>query len=241
MGRTETGNSGTMGPVRATIACLIVIACLLVAADRLGAWEAGNLISSHLARTYALSPPPTASVDGTPFLTQWAQGRYQEIDVQVPNASLQGVAITDVRIRARDVSTPAFVTSASQLTEATAGSVTASGVVPFGGLGLPRSVTASADGDRLRLAGTTDLDGARVPLVIVVAVGTRDGQLVLTPQTIVVDGHPLPASLEAQVARELTTSVSLSSMLHGLQLKTAAVQPSGIVVTATGRDFRVSA
>jgi hypothetical protein len=230
-----------MGPVRGTIAFLVVVACLLVGADRLGAWEAGNLISGHLARSYRLSPQPTASVGGIPFLTQWAQGRYQEIDVQVPRASLQGVTVTDVRVRARDVSTPAFITSSSQLTDATAGSLTASGVVPFSALGLPQGVTASADGGRLRLAGPIDVNGTNALLVVTVAVSAQDGRLVLTPQAVTLDGRALPAPLAAQAEQELTTTFSVSSLLDGLQLKAVAVQPSGIGITATGSNLRIPA
>ncbi len=70
---------------------VIILAVLLVVADRVSVAVAENQISDRLTSAYGLAGKPGVTITGFPFLTQVVTGDYQQIDVsasQVPAAAL---------------------------------------------------------------------------------------------------------------------------------------------------------
>jgi hypothetical protein len=76
---------------------LVLLAGGLVAADRIGANYTSNQISQHLTSQLRLSQSPTVKITGVPFLTQWASGHYQEIDITIPSVTTDSITINDVQ------------------------------------------------------------------------------------------------------------------------------------------------
>ena len=66
---------------------VIILAVLLVAADRIAVAVAENQISDRLTSAYGLAGKPGVTITGFPFFTQVVAGDYRQIDVsasQVP-------------------------------------------------------------------------------------------------------------------------------------------------------------
>ncbi|MBO0690723.1 MAG: DUF2993 domain-containing protein, partial [Candidatus Dormibacteraeota bacterium] len=72
-----------MRKVVVAVVVVVLVVAVLVAADRIGANVAAGQISSNLQSQLRLPQQPTTQIQGEPFLTQWASGHYDEIDVSL--------------------------------------------------------------------------------------------------------------------------------------------------------------
>jgi len=91
--------------MRRLLIVLVVLAALLVAADRVGVVVAQNRLASQIQQQLNLDRKPDVSIRGIPFLTQAISGTYKDIRVQLPDVDagdVQNVAI-DARLQGTHV------------------------------------------------------------------------------------------------------------------------------------------
>ena len=74
--------------MRRLLIVLVVLAALLVVADRVGVVVAENRLAGQIQQQLVLDSKPDVSIHGIPFLTQAIRGRYKDIRVELPRASL---------------------------------------------------------------------------------------------------------------------------------------------------------
>jgi hypothetical protein len=155
---------------------LIIIVAGLVVLDRVGASYAERLIGDRVAQQVAdqgaRSDKPDVTIEGVPFLTQVADGTYQEIKIELTNLSGdagQGKTIKMplLDIRAKDVQAPIST-------------------IRNGGTIVATTVTGTGTIDYATVQGLVEQEGVKL--------GEKDGKLTVTApvqilnQTVTVNG-----------------------------------------------------
>jgi hypothetical protein len=228
-----------MGAVKKLLLFLIVVSALLVAADRAAAWEAGQVLADRLARAYQFDQPPEVQVQGTPFLTQWSSGRYQEVDVRATALTASRVSITNVSAQLHAVTTAAFATSSADLAGATAGEVDVQGLLPYNSLTLPQGLQVAPQGNQLRLSGSISAAGVSVPVSATVNVSVQNGRLQLTADQLNVPSAFARLGLASLVNRQLQAASTAVQLPMGAHLDTVAVTPNGLQVSASATQVQI--
>lgn len=226
--------------MRKLVISLVALLLLLVVADRVALAVAENKISDRVAASYQLPAKPRVSIRAFPFLTQVVSGDYREIDVSAGRVSVGSIRLTQLRARLHGVHA-----SVGQLLRGGLGAVTAdraagSAVIPFSELSgwLPHGVTLSRAGRDVRVSGTVQVLGARVPLSGTVAPSVTGGGIKVTPHNLTVPGGvTLPAGA---VADRLGIVIPLTDLPLHLQVGSVAVTGSGLRASASARDVRFS-
>lgn len=229
--------------MRKLIVFLLVVGVLLVAADRVAAYEASQMLSQRLASAYQFSQQPTVQVQGTPFLTQWSSGKYQEIDVQVPSVTANNISVQDLSAQLHAVTTASFATSEADVAGATVGQVNVQGTVPFSSVPVPQGFQVSPQGNQLKVSGTASAAGFSAPITAIVNVGVQDGKLQLTVDQVDVPNEVsalgLASQVKAQVNQQLGSVASSFQLPMGVHLDSAAVTGSGLQVAASATGVQV--
>jgi hypothetical protein len=225
--------------VKQLLVLLLIVAALAVGADRVAAWEAGQVLSNKLASTYHLDQEPSVQVQGFPFLTQWASGQYEEIDAQLPAATADQVRITDISVQLHDIRTAAYVTSSEDISGATVGTAGVQGMVPYSNLPLPQGFQVSAAGDRLHLTGSVRVSSLSIPVTATVRVGVQNGQLTLTAESVDVSNSIAQNTVAAIVRQQLEATSLLRSLPFGVQLQAVTVTQSGLQIAAVGHNLQM--
>lgn len=233
--------------LRRTLVGLVVLAVLLVVADRVAAWAAQRAVAEHVASELASyqvdSAPPEVTVGGVPFLTQVADGRFESVTLRLRDVGSEGVTLPMVELRASGVTA-----AASTLIER-AGPIDAERVDGSATIGYA-SVTALTDLDSLQLsAGPDGALRVRVPAELlgqpVTLVGTADvavtgGAVQVQVSELAVEEFPeLPPEAEALVAdvsQRLSVQVPLPPLPYGLTVESVRPEPEGLTVTFRADD-----
>ncbi len=215
---------------------LVVIGAALVAVDRIGEGYTSNRIAQRLTNQLNLTQSPKVDIPDVPFLTQWASGHYQEIDITFPTVTAQSVTVNDVQVTVKDIHTKPFLTSGSDLVSATAGSIDLSGVVPFSALPLPSGFTASASGSQLKVSGSISVLGTSVPVTAIENVSLQGSTVVFNPTNIQAGAAGFSFDVSGAVGRQLTLSLNVSSLPLGVHMTGVTVGSSGLEAMAAGQN-----
>lgn len=220
---------------------LLVVAVLAVLADRGVDVYAERRAASALTET--LGTTPDVAIDGFPFLTQWADGRFERVTVRADRVTAGGTRVQDLTMSAEDVRTPAYARTARDVRASTAGSVRLVGLVPYGSLPLPAGITAKRqgdEGDRLRLSGSTEVLDRKVRFRAVVRVSlTEDGDVRLQPRDVDVLGDLPSAAVTGLVRDHLEIQVSPPGLPPRMQVSSLQVTDTGLRLDATGKNVRL--
>jgi len=92
--------------VRRTLAVVIVLAALLVAADYAAAALTESAVSRQMRTELNLVDDPSVRINGFPFLTQAVAGRYRSVDVTADHVPVGPLRDVQVRTQLRDVTAP---------------------------------------------------------------------------------------------------------------------------------------
>src|SRR3954452_17749864 len=113
---------------------LVVLAVGFFGLDRaLAAYAEGKIAdqtSAEIAKQGMRSGTPRVDVGGFPFTTQVLAGKYQKIQIDIPDLQGQGVKLPTLRLVATDVKAPLEALLSGQ-GSITAGKVTGTSVVPW--------------------------------------------------------------------------------------------------------------
>jgi LmeA-like phospholipid-binding len=228
------------------IVLLIIIVALLAVADRAGASYAENILSDRVAQQVAnqkaTSDKPDVTIEGIPFLTQVATGRYQEIKIELrdfagPAANGKTIKMPLLDIRAKDVDAPLSALRSGQ-GNVVAKTVTGTGTVDYATL-------AQLSGQQgVKLGEKDGKLTVTAPLTILNQQVTVNGTADLTVRGNVVSMHfdkvtaaglpqlPLVANLLTNFAKQISVDLRIPPL--PLKLTVRSVQPTaaGLVVTA---------
>ena len=222
--------------MRKLLIVVIVLAGLLVVADRVAVVVADRQIASRVQSAYNLWSKPSVSVQGFPFLTQVASGNYHQIDVSIGSLSTDGVQVNGLTAQLSGVRAPLSDLLGHGSSSITATQVTGSGTVPFSSVRshLPRGVQLSQDGEALRLAGTVSYLGVTVPVSADATLAPDGSGIAVTPTRISVASGS--SALSSVIAGQFRFVVPVTGLPLHLAVRSVSVVPGGVRVGASAAD-----
>ncbi|CNE26958.1 Uncharacterised protein [Mycobacterium tuberculosis] len=220
---------------------LILVAVVLVAADRVGVRVAQDKIGEQVAAQYGLQRQPDVTIHGFPFLTQAVGGEYKHIEVAIGDWTEQGVTVSDVKVDMRGVNAPLAEVSKGSAASVTARTATASAVVPYAVIKqqAPKEVTSiGPKGDDLAVEMTGNILGFAVSGTAVVEVKPTSKGIAITPVSVGSDGAAqIPLAL---VKRQLTWVVPVADLPVGSRISEIQPTPEGLRVAATAQNVHLN-
>ncbi|MEU8077260.1 DUF2993 domain-containing protein [Catellatospora citrea] len=228
-----------------TAVVLVALGMLVVVADRVGAHyaerEIAARVSARMQEQGITSTPPEVEIQGFPFLTQVAAGRYTQIDITMRDLKGGTLPLPLLSVAAQDVEAPL-----SQLMDGTARPVAArvdgTATVSYASLveasGLAGITLSSAGPNTVRVSG-------KVPII---------GEVSGTAEVTVVDGGRVrlratslkgaagsvsQAIIDAYKDR-LAVTLSLPKLPFHLELKDVQTEATGLVVSFTAKDVELA-
>jgi hypothetical protein len=217
---------------------LIILAVLLVAADRISVAVAENQISDRLTSAYGLPHKAGVTIAGFPFLTQVAAGDYHQIDVSASQVPADGATLHDLNVRLTGVHATVGQVLGNGSSMVTADHAAGSAMVGFGTVDkrLPGGFRLHPAGKNLSVSGRLAFDGVRIPVSATVALGVSGAGISVTPVRIRVPGLPgLPLSAYSS---QLRVVVPLSTLPLHLHLNSVHVTPDGLRIGASARHVQ---
>lgn len=233
---------------------LVIVAAALAIGDRFAKSYAERMISDkvseQVANQKATSEKPVVTIEGFPFLTQVAAGRYDAIHIQVPGFSGpagngQTISTKMLDVRATDVQAPLdAIRSGSG--DIVAGAVDGSGLIDYAQLvelvGQPGLTLGEKDGKLVGKApvqalGQTFTVSAAATLTVksnVVQVRFSDVQTDGLPNNSVIRG------LVNSYIQKLSFDVRVPALPLKLTVQTVEPKPDGLRFTAGARDVALN-
>ncbi len=227
--------------MRKLLIVVIVLAGLLLAADRIGVVVADHEIASKVQTAYDLPAKPSVSVKGFPFLTQLASGNYHDIQVSVGQLTTSGVTVDDLVAQLTGVHAPVSDLTGGKSSDITAAGVTGTATVPFSSVRhrLPAGVTLSQAGSAVKLSGTVRYLGLSLPVSADAVLSPSGSGIAVTPTKITV-AHGTSA-LSSLIAGQFRFVVPVTGLPLHLVVKSVSVVNGGVRVSAAATNVAFTA
>jgi LmeA-like phospholipid-binding len=225
--------------MRRLLIVLVVLAALLVAADRIGVVVAQNRLASQIQQQLSLDQRPDVSIRGVPFLTQAISGTYKDIRVQLPDVDAGDVQ--NVAINARLQGTHVSLSDAlgGNLDRIPVDRISGTLLIPYDQLAEASGIsglTITRVGDSLRLTGSVQVLGRSIQAEAVGRVEVNDGRIAINAEQAEVAGIPVPQAVLDQAARLLSFRVQPQNLPLNLRITAVRVADNGLVVDAVSDD-----
>jgi hypothetical protein len=225
--------------MRRLLIVLVVLAAVLVVADRVGVVVAQDRLAGQIQQQLNLDRKPDVSIRGIPFLTQAIAGTYQDIRVQLPDVDAGDVRNVAVDARLQGAHVPLSTAISGTVDQIPVDRISGTLLVPYDELARASGISGLAiarDGDALRLSGSVQVLGRPIQAEAVGRIEVDDGRIVIKAEQAKVAGVPVPQAVLDQAARLLSFRVQPRNL--PLNLRITAVRPadSGLLVDAVSDD-----
>jgi hypothetical protein len=225
--------------VRRLLIALVVLAALLVLADRVGVLSAERALAGQIQTELDLQQRPDVSIRGVPFLTQAVGGRYEEVRVELPDVDSGPLLNIGVDARLLGVRAPLGAVLRRQLDEVPVDRIT--GDLTVGYVDLARASGISGlrivrAGDALRLSGSVPVFGRQVDASAVGRVEVVDNEIVITGEQAEIAGVEVPRAALDVAARLLSFRVSPSGLPLSLKITGVRIGDASLEVAAESDD-----
>ena len=216
---------------------VIILAALLVAADRITLAVAENQISNRLTSAYGLAGKPGVTIAGFPFLTQVATGDYQQIDVSASQVPAGSAVLHQLNVRLTGVHATLSQVLGGGSSMVTADRATGTAMVGFSTVDhrLPGGFQLHPDGKNLSVSGKLAIGGAHIPVSATIALGVSGSGISVTPVDVSVPGV---VTLPSAYSSQLHVVVPLSTLPLHLRLTSVHVTPDGLRIGAAARHVQ---
>lgn len=231
------------------LALLLVVAVLLVVADRVGAWYAERRIADEVQQEVAqrdiTSDRPEVQVGGFPFLTQVLSGEYRSVSITLRDVDGGGIRLPELDVRATGVHAELRTIRTGQ-GEARADQVTGTATVSYptiAALANQPGLQLSAQDGQLRVRLPVEVLGERVTLTGTARVRVDDNRVRVRVSDLDGEGGRLPAAardVADTYAERLSVSFQLPPLPFGLTVEKVVAQPEGLAVTATAHGVPIT-
>jgi hypothetical protein len=210
--------------VRKLLITLLVLAALLLVADRVAVRYADRAVADRMQENGRLQTRPDVAVLGFPFLTQAISGSYQRVDVHIRDLQRNGVTLSRLDVTVRGAKLP--LSKVGSATDVPVDSLQATAVVSYLELahdsGLA-GVTVRPAGDHVEVTGKV----AGVSVTAKSTLALKGDRIVVTAQSISALG------VSAPTGRVLDFSVRIPALPFGLHLDSAVARADGVHLTAS--------
>ncbi|WFE37065.1 DUF2993 domain-containing protein [Micromonospora sp. WMMD998] len=235
------------------VVLLLVLAGLLVVADRVAAGVAERAIADQvrqeLAKQDAQSGAPKVEIGGFPFLDQVLAGKYERISIRLTDVrgNVQGgvVDVPRLDVDARDV-TASLDTIRSGRGDVVAESVDGRGTVTYDSLAKllnrPGLKLAERDGN-LAVTAPVDILGVKLTVNGTADLTVNDGKVALRFNDLTAEGLPnvAPArTLLSNYAKSISIDVPLPELPFQLNLRKVEPTPEGLVIEADATNVPIN-
>jgi LmeA-like phospholipid-binding len=222
---------GARAVVVSTVA-LVALAAGAYAGDRWALREVEDRVAEEVRTGVAgVTGQPDVHIDGFPFLTQLARGSLDDVTVAVASASLSGVELQDVDVRAEGVSTREPYQARDAVVTGTLTTATLERLVAER---TDADVALAVDGGRLTATLQVLRSDVTAELLPAAAGDAIEVDVVrVTIAGAVVDVEDLPGAASSRLQ---DLEVPIEGLPPGLTLSDVVVQDDGLRVTATGTD-----
>jgi hypothetical protein len=228
--------------MRRTIWVLIVLAILGglgFLGDRYAAHVAAGQIATAVQTDAKLAQKPHVTIQGFPFLTQAADGKYKHIDVTATDIFQRGEPVGSVlRLDFAGVRIPLSKALHGDVGTVPVHEVTGTVAIPFSDLlavadipGLT-IISATPGGNQIKVSEVVATGPTSVTALVTAGVTVRGGSLVLNALDVSqANGKPVPAAVRQQVLAQAVFSVKLPGLPTGVQMTAVSVTASGLLVS----------
>jgi hypothetical protein len=218
---------------------LVILAGIGFAADRYAAHVAADQIASAVQTDAKLARKPHVTVQGFPFLTQVANGKYKHIDVTATDVFQRGEPQGSVlKLDFAGVRLPISKALHGDVGNVPVHSVTGTVAIPFSDLlaaadipGLT-IISATPGGNQIKVSEVVSEGPTSVTALVTAGVTVRGGSLVLSALDVSqANGKPVPAAVRQRVLAQAVFSVKLPGLPTGVQMTGVSVSATGLLVT----------
>ena len=225
--------------MRRLLIVLVVLAALLVAADRIGVVVAQNRLASELQQQLDLDAKPDVSIRGIPFLTQAIRGTYKDIRVQLPDVDAGDVQDLSVNARLQGAHVSLSDALGGNVDRIPVDQISGTLLIPYDQLARASGIsglTITREGDSLRLTGSVQVLGRPVKAEAVGRVEVNDGRIAINAEQAKVAGIPVPTAVLDEAARLLSFRVQPQNLPLNLRITAVHLTDTGLLVDAVSDD-----
>jgi hypothetical protein len=230
--------------VRKPLVSLLVLAVLLIAADRIAVVIASRAVASKLQDTGELSVRPDVSFGGFPFLTQVVRGRYSSVEVRASDVTAGGDRLSGFDATLTGLRLPVSAALSGNVSQVPVDRVSARVVVSYEDLQRrirDRRLTLAPGADGLmRVTGSVTVLGRTVSATAVSSVRLSGTAVVVTAQRFEVGASAADAVLSSALGKRLDFTFRIGRLPYGLRLEGVRAEQRGVVATASGTDTVLS-
>jgi len=225
--------------MRRLLIVLVVLAALLVAADRVGVVVAQNRLASEIQQQLDLNAKPDVSIRGIPFLTQAIRGTYKDIRVQLPDVDAGDVQDLSVNARLQGAHVSLSDALGGNVDRIPVDQISGTLLIPYDQLARASGIsglTITREGDSLRLTGSVQVLGRPVKAEAVGRVEVNDGRIAINAEQAKVAGIPVPEAVLDEAARLLSFRVQPQNLPLNLRITAVHLTDTGLLVDAVSDD-----
>lgn len=225
--------------MRRLLIVLVVLAALLVAADRIGVVVAQNRLASELQQQLDLDAKPDVSIRGIPFLTQAIRGTYKDIRMQLPDVDAGDVQDLAVNARLQGAHVSLSDALGGNVDRIPVDQISGTLLIPYDQLARASGIsglTITREGDSLRLTGSVQVLGRPVKAEAVGRVEVNDGRIAINAEQATVAGIPVPEAVLDEAARLLSFRVQPRNLPLNLRITAVHLTDTGLLVDAVSDD-----
>lgn len=222
---------------------MVVLAVLLVVADRVALLVADRAIASKVQSTQNLSRRPGVHIEGFPFLTQVIGNKYRAVrlnasDVTVGDSNRK-VTMKTVNARATGIATTRNFSQATAHTVSGTATITYAELSHVVGVPLRYDGTGADGAGRVATTKTLSALGLSVTGSVSAEVNVLGGDRLQFSQvrvTLADTGVSLPQSTTDQFLSVFGNQLSLSGLPFGLRIDRIIATKAGVEVTGSGTN-----
>jgi hypothetical protein len=221
---------------RLLILLALFLVIVLVAADRVGAIIAAQVLASKIKTDEGLAHRPDVTVGGFPFLTQAVRGRYRGVRIQLTAEQLGQPAGTRADVSLQGVHVPLSDALSGSVQQIPVDRVDGTATLSYALLAdqLGGDTTLAQSGDGIQLTKSVEVLGFDFPV-------TAAGTVTLDGQDVVIDVHDASAGAVDVPAFVLDTADQLLDFRYRVPALPFGLQLTGVQPAAGGVDVRVQA
>ena len=225
--------------MRRLLIVLVVLAALLVAADRIGVVVAQNRLASEVQQQLDLNAKPDVSIRGIPFLTQAIRGAYKDIRMQLPDVDAGDVQDLSVNARLQGAHVSLSDALGGNVDRIPVDQISGTLLIPYDQLARASGIsglTITREGDSLRLTGSVQVLGRSITAEAVGRVEVNDGRIAINAEQAKVAGIPVPTAVLDEAARLLSFRVQPQNLPLNLRITAVHLTDTGLLVDAVSDD-----
>jgi hypothetical protein len=210
--------------VKKLLITLVVLAALLVVADRVAVRYVDRAVGDRMQEDGRLQSRPDVQVRGFPFLTQALSGSYRQVDVHVRDLQRNGLTLSRLDVTVDGAKLP--LSKVGNANDVPVNALHATAIVSY----LELAHDSGLAGVTIRPAG----DHVEVTGKVAGVSATAKSTLTLKGDRIVVTARSISAlGVSTPTGGVLDFSVRIPALPFGLHLDSAVARPDGVHLTAS--------